>query len=42
MVRCQLCDKKIAHRPGEASEILTKHYREVHWEPAGDGDKWTP
>ena len=30
LVRCQICDRTLAHRPGEASAVLTEHYRREH------------
>lgn len=37
-VRCQICERTIAHRPGEVSEVLTKHYREAHPAALGQED----
>ena len=34
-VRCQICERTIAHRPGKVSEVLTAHYREAHPEKLG-------
>jgi hypothetical protein len=34
-VRCQICERTIAHRPGKVSEVLTQHYREAHPEKLG-------
>jgi hypothetical protein len=34
-VRCQICERTIAHRPGKASEVLTEHYRQAHPEALG-------
>jgi hypothetical protein len=37
VVRCAVCRRTVAHRPGQASEVLTKHYERVHPEMlAGD------
>ncbi|HUN32042.1 MAG TPA: hypothetical protein VMU95_08470 [Trebonia sp.] len=30
VIRCQLCQRTIAYRPGEASAVLTKHYNDKH------------
>jgi hypothetical protein len=30
VLRCQICKRTIAHRPGQASAVLTEHYRRVH------------
>lgn len=30
VVRCQICRRTVAHRPGNASVVLTEHYRRVH------------
>jgi hypothetical protein len=30
VTRCQICQRTIAHRPGEASAVLTEHYRRMH------------
>jgi len=30
VVRCAVCRRTVAHRPGQASEVLTKHYERVH------------
>jgi hypothetical protein len=30
LVRCQQCQRTLAHRPGEASAVLTAHYRREH------------
>jgi hypothetical protein len=30
LVRCERCSKRIPHRPGEASDVLTKHYEKEH------------
>jgi hypothetical protein len=30
VVRCQICDRTVAHRPGEAGRALTDHYRRAH------------
>jgi hypothetical protein len=43
LVRCAVCQRTVAYRPGEASVVLTKHYERTHAEmiggdqhPAGD------
>jgi hypothetical protein len=30
VIRCQICQRTIAHQPGEASTVLTEHYRREH------------
>jgi hypothetical protein len=35
VVRCAICRRTVAHRPGEASAVLTKHYQRVHPEVVG-------
>jgi hypothetical protein len=30
LLRCQICQRTIAHRPGQASAVLTEHYRRAH------------
>jgi hypothetical protein len=30
LVRCAVCRRTVAHRPGEASVVLTKHYEKAH------------
>jgi hypothetical protein len=30
VLRCQICKRTIAHRPGQASAVLTEHYRRAH------------
>ena len=30
LVRCAVCRRTVAHRPGEASAVLTKHYEKAH------------
>ncbi|HEY6279481.1 MAG TPA: hypothetical protein VIX86_24485 [Streptosporangiaceae bacterium] len=29
-VRCQICRRTVAYRPGKISEVLTEHYRRAH------------
>jgi hypothetical protein len=29
LVRCAVCRRTVAHRPGQASVVLTKHYEKV-------------
>jgi hypothetical protein len=33
--RCQICQRTLAYRPGEASSVLTDHYRRTHPEALG-------
>jgi len=35
VVRCAVCRRTVAHRPGEASFVLTKHYEKAHPELVG-------
>jgi hypothetical protein len=35
VTRCQICQRTIAYRPGEASSVLTEHYRRSHPEALG-------
>lgn len=35
LVRCAVCRRTVAHRPGEASAVLTKHYERAHPEMVG-------
>jgi hypothetical protein len=35
VMRCQICQRTVAYRPGKASEVLTEHYRRVHPEALG-------
>jgi hypothetical protein len=30
VVRCAVCGRTVAYRPGQASAVLTKHYRQAH------------
>jgi len=30
VVRCAVCRRTVAHRPGQASAVLTKHYQRAH------------
>ena len=35
LVRCAVCRRTVAHRPGQASIVLTKHYEKAHPELVG-------
>ena len=35
VVRCAICERTIAHRPGEAGTTLTEHYRREHPQQLG-------
>jgi hypothetical protein len=35
VTRCQICDRILAYRPGNISEVLTEHYRRDHPEALG-------
>jgi hypothetical protein len=35
VTRCQICQRTLAYRPGEASSVLTQHYRRAHPEELG-------
>jgi hypothetical protein len=30
VTRCKLCQRTMAYRPGQASAVLTEHYRRSH------------
>jgi hypothetical protein len=30
VTRCQICQSTVAYRPGQASTVLTEHYRRSH------------
>lgn len=30
LVRCSLCDRTLAHRPGQVTTVLTTHYQREH------------
>ncbi len=30
VVRCEVCQRTVAYRPGQASAVLTEHYRRMH------------
>lgn len=30
LVRCAVCRRTVAHRPGQASIVLTRHYEQAH------------
>ena len=35
LVRCAVCRRTVAHRPGQASVVLTQHYEKAHPETVG-------
>jgi hypothetical protein len=35
VTRCQICKQTLAYRPGQASTVLTDHYRRKHPEQLG-------
>ena len=35
VTRCRICDRTLAYRPGNISEVLTEHYRRTHPEALG-------
>jgi hypothetical protein len=35
VVRCKICRRTLAHRPGQASAVLTEHYVRAHPEALG-------
>jgi hypothetical protein len=39
VVRCQICRRTVAHRPGDASAVLTEHYRRVHADTLDSSDR---
>jgi hypothetical protein len=34
-MRCEICRRTVAHRPGQASQVLTEHYRREHPDALG-------
>jgi hypothetical protein len=36
VVRCEICRRTVAYRPGQASAVLTEHYRRAHPEVLDD------
>jgi hypothetical protein len=30
LLRCEICQRTMAYRPGQASTVLTEHYRRQH------------
>jgi hypothetical protein len=36
VTRCEICQRTVAFRPGEASEALTKHYKLLHKDALGE------
>jgi len=30
LTRCEICGRTLAYQPGQASAVLTKHYRRMH------------
>jgi len=36
VTRCEICQRTVAYRPGEASEALTKHYKLLHKDALGE------
>jgi hypothetical protein len=30
VIRCQICHRTVAYRPGKVSEVLTQHYQRAH------------
>jgi len=30
VTRCEVCGRTLAHRPGQASAVLTEHYHRMH------------
>ena len=35
VTRCEVCQRTVAYRPGQASAALTKHYQLVHKDALG-------
>ncbi len=35
VTRCEICQRTVAYRPGEASAALTKHYKLLHKDALG-------
>jgi hypothetical protein len=38
VTRCQICKQTLAYRPGQASAVLTEHYRRKHPEELGSSE----
>jgi hypothetical protein len=38
VTRCQICQQTLAYRPGQASTVLTDHYRRKHPDHLGLGE----
>src|ERR1700741_3724795 len=36
VTRCEICQRTVAYRPGEASEALTKHHKLLHKDALGE------
>ena len=30
VIRCQICNRTVAYRPGKLTEVLTEHYGRAH------------
>lgn len=39
VTRCEICQRTVAYRPGQASEALTKHYKLMHKDALGEQPK---
>jgi hypothetical protein len=35
VTRCEICGRTLAHRPGQASTVLTEHYGRMHPDALG-------
>jgi hypothetical protein len=42
LVRCAVCRRTVAHRPVEASAVLTSHYEKAHPEIVGSEQRHAP
>ena len=36
LVRCAVCRRTVAHQPGQASIVLTRHYEKAHPDLVGN------
>jgi hypothetical protein len=41
VTRCEVCQRTVAYRPGQASEALTKHYKLMHKDTLGEKPRET-
>jgi hypothetical protein len=41
LTRCEICGRTLAYQPGQASAVLTKHYRRMHPEALAEATETT-